>query len=115
MSQEKQQVRLNVNTTEMKTSYANVFQSNSSPEEVFISFGINQTVPSQEEGVAADMMLHFSNRIVMNYYTAKRLAFSLMQSVREHEERFGVAELDVSKRAINKESEESEDEANYKN
>ncbi len=117
MSQEKQQVRLNVNTSEMKTNYANVFQSNSSPEEVFISFGVNHTVPSQEEGVAAEMMLQFSNRMIMNYYTAKRLAFSILQIVREHEERFGVVELDVAKRVSAPEAkeEESKDEKKYKN
>ncbi len=101
MSQEKQenqQIRLNVNADQMQTTYANAFQSHSTPEELLISFGINQTLPSQEEGVTADMILQFSNRVIMNHYTAKRLALSLLQSVREHEERFGVIELDVSKR-----------------
>ncbi len=108
MSQEKQenqQIRLNVNADQMQTTYANAFQSHSTPEEILISFGINQTLPSQEEGVTADMILQFSNRIIMNHYTAKRLALSLLQSVREHEERFGVIELDVSKR-ITKPNEE---------
>ncbi len=99
MSQEKdQQIRLNVNTDKMNTSYANAFQTHSTPEEILISFGINQTLPSQEEGVSADMILQFTDRIIMNHYTAKRLTLSLLQSVREHEERFGIIELDVSKR-----------------
>lgn len=95
-----QQVRLNVNADQMKTSYANAFQTHSTPEELLVSFGINQTLPSQEEGVTADMILQFTDRIIMNHFTAKRLALSLLQSVREHEERFGVIELDVSKRLI---------------
>ncbi len=93
-----QQVRLNVNAENLKTSYANAFQTHSTPEEMLLSFGINQTLPSQEEGVTADMILQFTNRIIMNHYTAKRLALSLLQSVREHEDRFGALELDVSKR-----------------
>ncbi len=97
-SKENQQIRLNVNADQMQTSYANAFQTHSTPEEILISFGINQTLPSQEEGVTADMILQFSNRIIMNHYTAKRLTLSLLQSMREHEERFGVIELDVSKR-----------------
>ncbi len=95
-----QQIRLNVNADNMKTAYANAFQTHSTPEELLISFGINQTLPSQEENVAADMILQFTNRIIMNHYTAKRLTLSLLQSVREHEERFGVIELDVSKRTL---------------
>ncbi len=95
---EKQQVRLNVNADNMKTVYANAFQTHSTPEEVLLSFGINQTLPSQEAGVSADMILQFNDRVILNRYTAKRLALSLLQSVREHEERFGIIELDVAKR-----------------
>ncbi len=97
-NEQNQQIRLNVNADQMQTSYANAFQTHSTPEEILVSFGINQTLPSQEEGVTADMILQFSNRIIMNHYTAKRLTLSLLQSIREHEERFGVIELDVSKR-----------------
>ncbi|OEU71367.1 MAG: hypothetical protein BA863_06205 [Desulfovibrio sp. S3730MH75] len=96
--QKKDQVRINVNADDMQTVYANAFQTHSTPEEVLLSFGINQTLPSQEEGVSADMILQFSNRIIVNHYTAKRLGLSLLQTVREHEERFGTLELDVAKR-----------------
>jgi len=93
-----QQIRLNVNADQMRTSYANAFQTHSTPEELLLSLGINQTLPSQAEGVAAEMILQFTDRIIMNHYTAKRLALSLLQSVNEHEKRFGPIELDVSKR-----------------
>jgi hypothetical protein len=97
-NEKQQQIRLNVNADKMNTHYANAFQTHSTPEELLISFGVNQTLPSQEEGVTADMILQFTDRIIMNHFTAKRLLLSLLQSVREHEERFGVIELDVSKR-----------------
>ena len=93
-----QQIRLNVNADQMRTSYANAFQTHSTPEELLLSLGINQTLPSKAEGVAAEMILQFTDRIIMNHYTAKRLALSLLQSVQAHEERFGSIELDVSKR-----------------
>lgn len=98
VEQEKQQIRLNVNSDNMKTVYANAFQTHSTSEEVLLSFGINQILPSQAEGVSADMILQFNDRVILNHYTAKRLALSLLQTVREHEERFGVIELDVAKR-----------------
>ena len=109
---ENQQIRLNVNADQMKTSYANAFQTHSTPEELLLFFGINQTLPSQEEGVTADMILQFTDRIIMNHYTAKRLTLSLLQSVREHEERFGVIELDVSKRLLSTEVVEGDAEPN---
>ncbi|MFI3271174.1 MAG: DUF3467 domain-containing protein [Pseudomonadota bacterium] len=97
---EKQQVRLNVNADSMKTSYANAFQTHTTPEEILLCFGVNQTTPSQEEGVSATMSLQLNDRVIMNYYTAKRLAMSLLQVVRDHEERFGVIELDTNKRLV---------------
>lgn len=106
---ENQQIRLNVNADQMQSYYANAFQTHSTPEELLLSFGINQTLPSQEEGVTADMILQFTTRIIMNHYTAKRLTLSLLQSVREHEERFGVIELDVSKRLKQAPGAEGED------
>ena len=110
-SNDNQQIRLNVNADQMKTSYANAFQTHSTPEELLLSFGINQTLPSQEEGVTADMILQFTDRIIMNHYTAKRLTLSLLQSIREHEERFGVIELDVSKRLVQSGAADSDDTA----
>lgn len=104
ITKDKQQIRLNVNADQMKTVYANAFQTHSTPEELLLSFGINQTLPSQEAGVTADMILQFTDRVILNHYTAKRLALSLLQSVREHEDRFGVIELDVSKRLKSVES-----------
>lgn len=95
---EKQQIRLNVNADKMKTVYANAFQTHSTPEEVLLSFGVNHTTPSKEDGVSATMTLEFSDRVILNHFTAKRLALSLLQTVREHEERFGAIELDVAKR-----------------
>ena len=47
--------------------------------------------------------------LCMNHYTAKRLTLSLLQSVREHEERFGVIELDVSKRLLQPQAEDGND------
>ena len=40
-----------------------------------------------------------TDRVILNYYTAKRLAITLSQLIRRHEEQFGELELDVSKRS----------------
>jgi hypothetical protein len=36
--------------------------------------------------------------VILNYYTAKRLAITLSQLIRRHEEQLGELELDVAKR-----------------
>ncbi|NJL30479.1 MAG: hypothetical protein HC898_01970 [Phycisphaerales bacterium] len=44
------------------------------------------------------MMLQLQNRTIMNFATAKRLAITLGQVIRAHEERFGEIKLDANQR-----------------
>jgi hypothetical protein len=43
-----------------------------------------------------------TQRLVTNYYTAKRLLHALHLSVQRHEQAFGVLEVDVQKRVVAK-------------
>ena len=43
-----------------------------------------------------------SQRIVLNFYTAKRLLHALHVSVQRHEEVFGKIETDINKRVVPK-------------
>jgi len=45
-----------------------------------------------------EMLCQMSSRIVMNYYSAKRLALTLSQVIHRHEEQFGILEIDPAKR-----------------
>jgi hypothetical protein len=45
-----------------------------------------------------EIILQITDRNILNYYSAKRLALTLGQLVRRHEERFGELELDDNKR-----------------
>ena len=47
---------------------------------------------------ASSQPLVITQRIVVNYYTAKRLLAALQMSVQRHEAAFGVLETDVQKR-----------------
>jgi hypothetical protein len=100
-------VRLQVNDRDLQTLYANAFRINSSPDELFLDLGINTTMPAarrtgEEPGQPAGQV-HFdiSHRVVLNYYTAKRLAMVLGNLVRQHEQRFGELKLDVAERVTN--------------
>lgn len=93
-----QQVRLTIDQKDMHTIYSNAFQTNVTPEEVFISFGTNQPTPAADGSKQPQILLKLESRIAMNFFTAKRLAIQLSQAVQGFEERFGVLELDVAKR-----------------
>ena len=92
-----QQVRLRMDERDVRTSYANAFRTNATAEEVMIDFGLNQVVPARE-GETPEIVFRITDRIVLNYYSAKRLAITLSQLIRRHEDQFGELELDVSKR-----------------
>ena len=46
------------------------------------------------------ILFKINDRVIMNYYSAKRLAITLSQLIRRHEEQFGELELDVAKRRL---------------
>ncbi|MFP4434087.1 MAG: DUF3467 domain-containing protein [Planctomycetota bacterium] len=92
-----QQVRLQVDERELKTSYANAFRTNGTAEEVMLDFGLNLAAPAAE-GQQPTIVFKVQDRIFMNYYSAKRLAITLSQLIRRHEEQFGELEMDVNKR-----------------
>ncbi len=76
-------------------SYANFCRVTGTPEELIIDFGLN----SQPFGVAEEPVT-LTQRIVTNYFTAKRLLHALHLSVQRHEQAFGVLETDVNKRVV---------------
>ena len=91
-----QQVQLRVDERNMETRYANAFRSNGTAEEVLLDFGLNTPAPVQRD--KPELVFQVTSRIIMNYYSAKRLAMTLTQVVRRHEEQFGQLEMDVTKR-----------------
>lgn len=78
-------------------SYANFCRVTGTPEELIIDFGLN----AQPFGVPSDPV-QVSQRIVTNYFTAKRLLHALHLSVQRHEQAFGVLETDVNKRVVSR-------------
>ena len=75
--------------------YANFCRVNGAPEELIIDFGLN----AQPMGAAAQS-LKVTQRVIVNYYTAKRLLAALHVSVQRHEAAFGILETDVQKRVV---------------
>lgn len=78
----------------MQTNYANFARVTGTPEELILDFGLNtQMTPNPNEPV------RITHRLVLNYFTAKRLLMALGLAVQQHEAAFGVLETDVQKRA----------------
>src|SRR5437660_12552017 len=66
------------------------------PEELVLDFGLNpQVSPTPGEPVK------LTHRVVMNFFTAKRLLLALNNVVVQHENAYGALELDFQKRVRN--------------
>jgi len=92
------QIRLRINDQDMSTSYANAFRTNGTADEVLLDFGLNLISPPARQEDQPEILFKVNDRIIMNYYSAKRLAITLSQLIRRHEEQFGELEMDVAKR-----------------
>ena len=90
-----QQARVQVDDSHATCSYANFCRVTGTPEELIVDFGLN----SQPFGVPSEPV-QITQRIVTNYYTAKRMLHALHLSVQRHEQAFGVLETDVQKRVV---------------
>ena len=88
-----QQQQIQVDDKNAVCSYANFCRVTGSPEELIVDFGLN----SQPMGVPTEP-IDIKQRIIVNFFTAKRLLAALHMSVQRHEAAFGVLETDVQKR-----------------
>lgn len=74
------------NVENLKSSYVNFANANSTQEEVVLNFGTNHNW--DRSGSAAEIEL--SHRIVMSPFAAKRLADLMAKLVAQYEARYGV-------------------------
>src|SRR5438132_7547147 len=82
-----------VDTSGLSTAYANFCRVTGTPEELVLDFGLNtQMTPVPSEPVK------LTHRLVVNYFTAKRLLGALHMAVQQHENVYGVLETDIQKR-----------------
>lgn len=85
--------QVRIDDSKVNATYSNFCRVTGTPEELIIDFGMNP----QPYGVPTEPIA-VSQRIVSNYYTAKRLAHALQMTLQRHEAAFGVLETDVQKR-----------------
>ncbi len=91
--QEAQQSQIQIDDSNVTATYSNFCRVTGTPEELIIDFGLNLQpfgVPTQPIPV--------TQRIVMNFFIAKRTLHALQLILERHEATFGVLETDVQRR-----------------
>lgn len=82
-----------VDSSSLSTVYANFCRVTGTPEELVLDFGLNtQMAPTAGEPIK------LTHRLVLNFYTAKRLLGALHMALQQHENVYGALEVDVGKR-----------------
>src|SRR5580693_5855072 len=74
--------------------YTNFCRVNVTPEELVLDFGLN----TEMTPTAASDPVKLTHRVVMNFFTAKRLMNHLIGVISHHENNYGPLELDIQKR-----------------
>ena len=94
------QIRVHIDERDLKTSYASGFRPVATAEELMLDFGLNIIRPSADKQGEREIIFQANNRIVINYYSAKRLALALGHIIRRYEQEFGEIELNAAKRRV---------------
>ena len=82
-----------VDASEQSTAYANFVRLTGTPEELVLDWGLNLNMTPQ-----AGEAVKLTHRLVVDYFTAKRLLGALHSAVQQHENVYGMLEVDVNKR-----------------
>jgi hypothetical protein len=88
-----QRVQVEIDDSKVMALYANFCRVTGTPEELIIDFGLNP----QPFGMPTHP-IPVTQRIITNFYTAKRMLHALSLTIQRHEATFGVLETDVQKR-----------------
>src|SRR5262245_26527466 len=84
-----QQVQVLLDERELRSIYSNAYRIHTSSEEVVIDLGFNMPNPNPQQPGQAQLLFKVTDRVIMTYSNAKRLAGSLTQLIRRFEQQFG--------------------------
>src|SRR3989440_9447646 len=89
--QPQQQIQVMLDEREMRTIYSNAYRFHTTADEVVLDVGFNMPNPNPNpQGTGGQQLLFkVTERIIMTYPNAKRLAGSLTQLVTRYEQQFG--------------------------
>lgn len=84
-SKERKTAQVKIDTSQMKSSYCNVANANSTREEVVLHFGVNQSWDLNQKEMDVELL----HRIILSPFAAKRLQTLLTKLLSEYESRYG--------------------------
>jgi hypothetical protein len=82
-------VQVLLDERELRTIYSNAYRFHTTNDEVVIDIGFNMPNPNPNPQGPAQLLFKVTDRVVMTYPNAKRLAMSLTQLVKRFEQQFG--------------------------
>jgi hypothetical protein len=82
-----------LNDSDVRTAYSNFARVTATPEEVILDFALNPNPFAQGRHE-----VKVTERLVLNFFTAKRLSRALVATLQRIEASFGNIELDVQRR-----------------
>jgi len=80
--------KVKFDSSNLKSSYANVCTMNSTREEVVLNFGLNQSW----ERNSNEVMIELQNRVILSPFAAQRLSGMLSKLLDEYQTRYGKIE-----------------------
>ena len=96
---QQQGVQVLLDERELKTTYTNAYRIHTAPEEVVIDLGFNMANPNnQGQTQQQQLLFKVTDRVIMTYVNAKRLAMSLGQLIKRYEQQFGELPLTPGQR-----------------
>ncbi|MBN2216006.1 MAG: DUF3467 domain-containing protein [Pirellulales bacterium] len=90
-----QRPQIEIDDSKASAAYANFCRVTGTPEELILDFGLNP----QPFGIPREP-IPISHRLIVNFYTAKRMLQALSLTIQRQEATFGVLETDVQKRVM---------------
>jgi hypothetical protein len=84
-----QQVQVLLDEKDLKITYANAYRIHTAIEEVVVDLGFNMPNPNTQPGQPQALLFKVTDRVILSYPNAKRLAMSLGQLVKRYEQQFG--------------------------
>ena len=87
-----QQPKIRWDSSNMRSSYTNVFNVSGTREEFVMLFGMNQAWDAGQQ----ELKVQLTDRIIMNPVAAKRFSTLLNNVIRDFEKRYGGIELENS-------------------
>jgi uncharacterized protein DUF3467 len=82
-------VQVLLDERELRQIYSNAYRIHATAGEVVVDLGFNMPNPNPQPGQQQQLLLKITDRVIMSYVNAKRLALSLGQLIKRYEQQFG--------------------------